>query len=67
MCQKLKYYTVYMLLIHLNLFMSTGNSQKALEDVLDTCMLSDEEMKQYEETVALGSDLNLKKLYFPER
>ena len=43
-----------------------GNSRKALEDVLDTCLLSDKEMKEYEETAALGSDLNLRKLYFPE-
>jgi len=43
-----------------------GNSRKALEDVLDTCLLSDKEMKEYEEIAALGSDLNLSKLYFPE-
>ena len=44
----------------------TGNSQEALENVLDSCLLTDEEFKEYEEAAATGSDLNLRKLYFPQ-
>jgi len=43
-----------------------GKSQQALEEVLDTCLLTDEEMAQYEATVASKKgDEALRKLFFP--
>ena len=42
-----------------------ANSQKALEEVLDSCLLSDAEMAQYEATVSKGDEA-LRKLWFPD-
>ena len=44
---------------------NSGTSQKALEDVLDTCLLNDNEMLEYERTFSKG-DQKLKELYFPK-
>jgi G3E family GTPase len=40
------------------------NSKKSLEEVLDTCLLTDEEMAQYVATTGLGDEA-LRKLWFP--
>jgi len=40
------------------------NSQRALEEVLDSCLLTDQEMQQYEATVGKGDEA-LRKLFFP--
>jgi G3E family GTPase len=43
-----------------------GKSQQALEEVLDTCLLTDEEMAQYEATVnSKKGDEALRRLFFP--
>ena len=41
------------------------NSQRALEEVLDSCLLTDAEMEQYEATVGQGDEA-LRRLWFPE-
>lgn len=43
-----------------------GNSQKALEEVLDSCLLTDVEMVQYEANAGNG-DEGLRKLFFPKK
>jgi len=42
-----------------------SNSQKALEDVLDSCLLNDVEMQTYEEQYAKGGDAALRKAFVP--
>jgi hypothetical protein len=43
-----------------------GQSRKALEEVLDSCLLTKEEMKEYETTAPKGDDA-LRSLFFPEK
>jgi hypothetical protein len=43
-----------------------GSSRKALEEVLDSCLLTQEEMKDYE-TIAPKGDDALRALFFPEK
>lgn len=43
-----------------------GSSRKALEEVLDSCLLTEEEMKDYE-TIAPKGDDALRALFFPEK
>ena len=43
---------------------STGTSQAALEDLLDRCLLTDEEMEQYKTTAPKGDEA-LRKVFFP--
>lgn len=53
-------------LVFIGQFGEGGQSQKAFEDVLDTCLLTDTEMVEYEATVAGGKgDAALRKLFFP--
>jgi G3E family GTPase len=44
---------------------SEGQSQRALEEVLDSCLLDDEEFKEYERTVVSGDDA-LRELFVPD-
>ena len=43
-----------------------GKSRKALEEVLDSCLLTDDEMKEYE-TVSAGGDAALRAHFFPQK
>ena len=46
---------------------NSGNSRRALEEVLDSCLLTDGEMVEYEGVVdAGGGDEKLKDMYFPK-
>lgn len=41
-----------------------GSSRKALEEVLDSCLLTPKEMKEYEDISPQGDDA-LRELFFP--
>lgn len=41
-----------------------GSSRKALEEILDSCLLTSQEMKEYEEVAPKGDDA-LRALFFP--
>jgi len=43
-----------------------GQSRQALEEVLDSCLLTDDEMKEYE-TVSAGGDAALRAHFFPQK
>jgi len=45
---------------------SERQSQQALEEVLDSCLLTDEEMQDYERVVKEGGDDALRELFVPE-
>lgn len=44
----------------------SGSSRKALEEVLDSCLLTPQEMKEYEEVSPKGDDA-LRALFFPQK
>jgi G3E family GTPase len=52
-------------LVFIGQFDNGENSRKALESVLDSCLLTEEEMIAYESTVTKG-EKELRKLFFPE-
>ena len=52
-------------LVFIGQFGTGGNSKKALEEALDSCLLSDSEMAEYEKVVVKGDEA-LRKHYFPQ-
>ena len=52
-------------LVFIGQFGTGGNSKKALEDALDSCLLTESEMVEYEK-VAVKGDEALRKYYFPQ-
>ena len=45
----------------------SGSSKQALEEVLDTCLLTDDEFEVYKTTAAKKNPELLKELYFPSK